>query len=97
MMFLLVDSIIVECRVNGDQDEKDLFVCMLNVEDLEIGEKFDDENICFQIIMFLIVGYEIMSGLFFFVIYFLLKYFDKLKKVYEEVDWVLMDVVLIYK
>lgn len=46
-MFLLVDSIIVECRLDGGWDEKDLLVRMLNVEDLEIGEKFDDENICF--------------------------------------------------
>lgn len=47
--------------------------------------------------MFLIVGYEMISGLFFFVIYFLLKYFCVLEKVYEEVDWVLIDFVFLYK
>ena len=96
-MFSLVDSIIAERRSNGDQDEKDLLARMLNVEDPETGEKLDDENIRFQIITFLIAGHETTSGLLSFATYFLLKHPDKLKKAYEEVDWVLTDAAPTYK
>ncbi len=95
-MFSLVDSIIAERR-SGGRDEKDLLARMLNAEDLETGEKLDDENIRFQIITFLIAGHETTSGLLSFAIYFLLKHPRVLEKAYEEADRVLTDPVPSYK
>lgn len=70
---------------------------MFNVCDLVLDELLDDMNICFQVIIFLIVGYEIMSGLLIFVFYMLLCYLVVLVQVYVEVDCVLLgDIVLQY-
>ncbi|RIW32034.1 cytochrome P450 [Bacillus salacetis] len=96
-MFSLVDSIIAERKQQDSSEENDLLSRMLNVNDLETGEKLDDENIRYQIITFLIAGHETTSGLLSFAIYFLLSNPEKLKKAYEEVDEVLTDDIPSYK
>lgn len=96
-MFSLVDNIIAERKVRGNQEEKDLLSRMLNLKDPETKKNLDDENIRFQIITFLIAGHETTSGMLSFALYFLLKNPDKLKKAYEEVDRVLTGPTPTYK
>ncbi|HEY2492685.1 MAG TPA: bifunctional cytochrome P450/NADPH--P450 reductase [Paenibacillus sp.] len=93
----LVDNIIAERRLSGNQDAEDLLSRMLNNKDPETGEGIDDENIRYQIITFLIAGHETTSGLLSFAIYYLLNNPDKLHKAYEEVDRVLTDSTPTYK
>ncbi|MGF7050686.1 cytochrome P450/NADPH-cytochrome P450 reductase [Paenibacillus sp. DS2015] len=93
----LVDNIIAERRLNGNQESEDLLSRMLNNKDPESGEGIDDENIRYQIITFLIAGHETTSGLLSFAIYYLMNNPDKLQKAYEEVDRVLTDPTPTYK
>ncbi|MCY8390582.1 bifunctional cytochrome P450/NADPH--P450 reductase [Bacillus haynesii] len=96
-MFSLVDRIIADRKQAGGESGNDLLSLMLHAKDPETGEKLDDENIRYQIITFLIAGYETTSGLLSFAIYLLLKHPDKLQKAYEEADRVLTDPVPSYK
>ncbi|MBK5481486.1 cytochrome P450 [Peribacillus sp. TH16] len=96
-MFSLVDELITERKLNGDQGEDDLLSHMLKGVDPETGAALDDENIRYQIITFLIAGHETTSGLLSFAIYFLMNNPEKLKKAQQEVDEVLGDEVPDYK
>ncbi|KJB85663.1 NADPH--cytochrome P450 reductase [Paenibacillus sp. E194] len=96
-MFTLVDKIIEERKVQGNQGENDLLSRMLNGKDPDTGEGLDDENIRYQIITFLIAGHETTSGLLSFALYFLLKHPEVLSKAYEEVDQILVSPIPTYQ
>lgn len=65
-------------NLNG---KKDLLLVMLDGVDRKIGEKLDDGVIIDNFIIFLIVGYEIISGMLSFVFVMLFKNLEMLKKV----------------
>ena len=85
----LVDDIIRERRMGGENAQKDLLNFMLAGVDKSTGESLSDENIRYQINTFLIAGHETTSGLLSFTIYYLLKNPKILERATREVDDVL--------
>ncbi|BFZ56469.1 hypothetical protein PYCC9005_003515 [Savitreella phatthalungensis] len=88
------NEIIAQRVKEGDKGRKDLCHRMLNVADPETGEKLSHENICAQLLTFLVAGHETTSGLLSFALYYMVKNPKTMRKAQEEVDaigWITQD------
>ena len=85
-MQVFANEIIAERVKGGDRGERDLCHRMLNVADPETGEKLDHDNVCEQLLTFLVAGHETTSGLLSFALYYMVKNPKTMRKAQEEVD-----------
>lgn len=85
-MQVFANEIIAERVRRGDQGERDLCHRMLNVADPETGEKLDHDNVCAQLLTFLVAGHETTSGLLSFALYYMVKNPKTMRRAQEEVD-----------
>ncbi|KAI0075367.1 bifunctional P-450/NADPH-P450 reductase [Panus rudis PR-1116 ss-1] len=67
-------------------DKKDLLTVMIEGRDKETGLGLSDDNVVRNLITFLVAGHETTSGLLSFVMYYLLRYPDTMRKLREEID-----------
>ncbi|KIP01419.1 hypothetical protein PHLGIDRAFT_32544 [Phlebiopsis gigantea 11061_1 CR5-6] len=80
-----VDDILEDRKANPT-DKKDVLNLMLTGVDKETGQKLSDDNIKHNLLTFLIAGHETTSGMLTFVMYYLLKNPEAMRKLREEVD-----------
>ncbi len=73
----------------GEALPQDLLQLMLTATDHVTGKKLPEDNICSQLITFLIAGHETTSGLLSYTIYYLMTNPDIEARLIEEVDSVL--------
>jgi cytochrome P450/NADPH-cytochrome P450 reductase len=88
----VVDDIVKKRRekiARGEAVPNDLLQIMLTGKDRATGKHLPDDNICNQLITFLIAGHETTSGLLSYAIYYLMTNPDIERKLIEEVDAVL--------
>ncbi|KAJ7579319.1 fatty acid hydroxylase [Mycena floridula] len=83
----LVNKIISDRKANPI-DKNDLLNTMLYARDKETGQGLSDDNISKNLLTFLIAGHETSSGMLSFIIYFLLRNPESLRKLRIEVDTV---------
>ncbi|KIP12117.1 hypothetical protein PHLGIDRAFT_98480 [Phlebiopsis gigantea 11061_1 CR5-6] len=86
----LANEIIAERRRNPTE-KKDLLNAMLYSKDTKTGETLSDENICHNLLTFLIAGHETTSGMLTFCLYHLIRQPEAMRKAHEEVDEILGD------
>ncbi|KAK0471086.1 fatty acid hydroxylase [Armillaria novae-zelandiae] len=84
------DKIVADRRLHPTE-KRDILYSMMNENDLKTGLKLSDESITNNLLTFLIAGHETTSGVLCFVIYYLLKYPDVMRKLQEEVVEILGD------
>ncbi|KAK0214536.1 fatty acid hydroxylase [Armillaria fumosa] len=84
------DKIVADRRLHPTE-KRDILYSMMNERDPKTGLKLSDESITNNLLTFLIAGHETTSGVLCFVIYYLLKYPDVMRKLQEEVDEILGD------
>ncbi|KAJ7154351.1 fatty acid hydroxylase [Mycena crocata] len=82
---------IVATRKAHPIPKHDLLDTMLNSRDPKTGEAMSAESISQNLLTFLIAGHETSSGMMTFMVYFLLKNPDKMRKLRAQVDEVLGD------
>lgn len=80
---------IVAARRESAEDSHDLLGIMLNESHPETGKRLDDLNIRYQILTFLVAGYETTSGALSFALYYLTRNPEVLRKAQAETDAVL--------
>ncbi|KAF7294065.1 Fatty acid hydroxylase [Mycena kentingensis (nom. inval.)] len=81
----LADNIVSTRRANPIP-KHDLLDTMLNSRDPKTGEAMTEESIAQNLLTFLIAGHETSSGMMTFMIYYLLKNPEKMRKLRAEVD-----------
>ncbi|PBK66502.1 bifunctional P-450/NADPH-P450 reductase [Armillaria solidipes] len=84
------DKIVADRRLHPTE-KRDILYSMMNEKDPKTGLKLSDESITNNLLTFLIAGHETTSGVLCFVIYYLLKYPDVMRKLQKEVDEILGD------
>ncbi|KAJ7257292.1 fatty acid hydroxylase [Mycena rebaudengoi] len=82
---------IVATRKTHPMPKKDLLDAMLNSRDPQTGQAMTDRSITDNLLTFLIAGHETTSGMMTFMVYYLLKNPEALRKLRTEVDEVLGD------
>ncbi|KAJ7187234.1 fatty acid hydroxylase [Mycena filopes] len=82
---------IVAARKAHPIPKHDLLDTMLNSRDPKTGEAMTAESISMNLLTFLIAGHETSSGMLSFMVYFLLKNPEKMRKLRAEADEVLGD------
>ncbi|THH18035.1 hypothetical protein EW146_g2890 [Bondarzewia mesenterica] len=90
IMTELADEIVAERKANPI-DKNDLLNKMLHGRDPKTGEGLSDRAITNNLLTFLIAGHETTSGTLTFMIYYLLKNPECIRKLREEVDEVVGD------
>ncbi|KAJ7146594.1 fatty acid hydroxylase [Mycena epipterygia] len=80
---------IVSTRKAHPIPKHDLLDTMLNSRDPKTGQAMTAESISQNLLTFLIAGHETSSGMMTFMVYFLLKHPDKMRKLRAQVDEVL--------
>ncbi|KAI0783002.1 fatty acid hydroxylase [Abortiporus biennis] len=85
VMLDLVDEILNDRREHPIE-KNDLLNIMLFGKDKETGKGLPDDNIKRNLVVFLIAGHETTSGTLTFIIYYLLKNPDAMRKLREEID-----------
>ncbi|KAI0770681.1 fatty acid hydroxylase [Fomes fomentarius] len=85
IMNALVEQILEDHRANPPEKE-DLVQVMLTGRDKETGLGLSDDIIKKNLLTFLIAGHETTSGMLTFIVYFLLKNPEALRKLREEID-----------
>ncbi|KAK7063396.1 fatty acid hydroxylase [Favolaschia claudopus] len=90
MMRGLADQI-VSSRKTHPIKKHDLLDIMLNSTDPKTGQSMSEESIAQNLLTFLIAGHETSSGMMTFMVYFLLKNPEKLRKLRAQIDEVLGD------
>jgi cytochrome P450/NADPH-cytochrome P450 reductase len=93
-MWALADKIVQDRIDHPKPDAKDLLTFMLAGVDSETGEKLSLDNIRYQMVTFLIAGYETTAATLSFTYYYLCSHPEKLLRVQQEVDEVLGDRVI---
>ncbi|KAJ7794087.1 fatty acid hydroxylase [Mycena olivaceomarginata] len=88
MMRGLADEI-VATRKAHPIEKKDLLDIMLNSRDPKTGQGMSEESIAENLLTFLIAGHETSSGMMTFMVYFLLKNPETLRKLRAQIDEVL--------
>ncbi|KAH9937812.1 fatty acid hydroxylase [Epithele typhae] len=81
----LVSSILEDHKIRPPA-KPDLVTVMLNGVDKETREKLPEENIRANLLTFLIAGHETTSGMLTFVVYYLLKNPEAMRKLRDEID-----------
>ncbi|KAK0452920.1 fatty acid hydroxylase [Desarmillaria tabescens] len=84
------DKIVADRRLYPTE-KRDILYSMMNEKDPKTGLKLSDESITNNLLTFLIAGHETTSGVLCFVIYYLLKHPDVMRKLQKEVDGILGD------
>jgi cytochrome P450/NADPH-cytochrome P450 reductase len=84
-MKALADRIVSDRRAHP-ADRKDLLNTMLTGKDPKTGQGLTDDNITRNLLTFLIAGHETSSGTLAFIIYYLLKHPDAMRKLRSEID-----------
>ncbi|KAF8217433.1 fatty acid hydroxylase [Mycena galopus ATCC 62051] len=82
---------IVATRKAHPIEKKDLLNIMLNSRDPKTGQAMTEQSIAENLLTFLIAGHETSSGMMTFMVYFLLKNPEKMRKLRAEIDEVLGD------
>ncbi|KAJ7674373.1 cytochrome P450 [Mycena rosella] len=88
---------IVATRKAHPIPKHDLLDTMLNSRDPKTGQAMSAESISQNLLTFLIAGHETSSGMMTFMVYFLLKHPDKMRKLRAQVDEVLGDRPVTYE
>ncbi|KAJ8488103.1 hypothetical protein ONZ45_g14089 [Pleurotus djamor] len=78
-------------RKTHPSEKNDLLNRMLLSKDVKTGQSLSDENICNNLLTFLIAGHETSSGTLAFVVYYLLKNPEAMRKLRAEIDTVVGD------
>ncbi|KAF4598867.1 hypothetical protein EYR38_007278 [Pleurotus pulmonarius] len=81
----IANQMIVDRKAHPTE-KKDLLNIMLNARDPTTGEGLSDESISRNLLTFLIAGHETSSGTLAFVVYYLLKNPEALRKLRAEID-----------
>ncbi|KAF7346793.1 Fatty acid hydroxylase [Mycena sanguinolenta] len=82
---------IVATRKAHPTPKHDLLDIMLNSRDPKTGQAMTEQSIAENLLTFLIAGHETSSGMMSFMVYFLLKNPEKMRKLRAEIDEVLGD------
>ncbi|KAF7312568.1 Fatty acid hydroxylase [Mycena indigotica] len=90
LMRELADTIVKNRRQNP-VEKHDLLDTMLNSRDPKTGQAMSEESIAQNLLTFLIAGHETSSGMMTFMVYYLLKHPDKMRKLRAQIDEVLGD------
>lgn len=90
ILYTLVRGLIQD-RHNAIQQYNDLLSMLLSAEDPETGEKMDDEQLCSEVLTFLIAGHETTATALAWTLYFLGKNGEIRKRAAAEVKRVLGD------
>ncbi|KAI9203738.1 cytochrome P450 [Polychytrium aggregatum] len=77
---------VIKLHQEHPEQYSDMCSRMLELEDPETGEKLTPENICYQIVTFMIAGHETTSGLLTWTLYMLATHPDVELKVRREVE-----------
>ncbi|KAF7312594.1 Fatty acid hydroxylase [Mycena indigotica] len=86
----LADKIVAKRRTHPD-GKHDLLDTMLNSRDPKTGQGMTEQSIAQNLLTFLIAGHETSSGMLTFMVYYLLKNPEKMRKLRAQVDEVLGD------
>ncbi|KAL0949758.1 hypothetical protein HGRIS_009796 [Hohenbuehelia grisea] len=86
----LAEQIVAE-RHAHPTDKKDLLNIMLSAKDSKTGQGLPEKNIIYNLLTFLIAGHETSSGTLSFVVYYLLKNPEAMRKLRAEIDSVVGD------
>ncbi|KAF7316595.1 Fatty acid hydroxylase [Mycena chlorophos] len=86
----LADSIVAQRRAHPIP-KHDLLDTMLNSKDPKTGQTLSEESIAHNLLTFLIAGHETSSGMMTFMVYYLLKNPETMRKLRAQVDEVLGD------
>ncbi|KAF7347083.1 Fatty acid hydroxylase [Mycena venus] len=82
---------IVATRKSHPVPKHDLLDIMLNSRDPKTGQAMTEQSIAENLLTFLIAGHETSSGMMSFMVYFLLKNPEKMRKLRTQIDEVLGD------
>ncbi|KAJ6454166.1 fatty acid hydroxylase [Mycena sanguinolenta] len=88
---------IVATRKAHPTPKHDLLDIMLNSRDPKTGQAMTEQSIAENLLTFLIAGHETSSGMMSFMVYFLLKNPEKMRKLRAEIDRVLGDRAIQYE